>query len=99
MAVRKDAGLALAKFCVDIDERFPGACGPRTVWTTGSIRLDPGAPSIIPGSAEMLFQMRDADVAVIERLETSAAKPGCGGQRPRPVHGCGGAHPHRPRRR
>jgi N-carbamoyl-L-amino-acid hydrolase len=69
MAVRKDAGLALAKFCVDIDERFPGACGPRTVWTTGSIRLDPGAPSIIPGAAEMLFQIRDSDAAVIDRLE------------------------------
>jgi N-carbamoyl-L-amino-acid hydrolase len=69
MAVRKDAGLALAKFCVDIDERFPGACGPRTVWTTGSIRLDPGAPSIIPGAAEMLFQMRDDDPTVIDRLE------------------------------
>jgi N-carbamoyl-L-amino-acid hydrolase len=69
MAVRKDAGLALAKFCVDIDERFPKACGPRTVWTTGSIRLDPGAPSIIPGAAEMLFQMREDDVAVIDRLE------------------------------
>ena len=69
MAVRKDAGLALAKFCVDIDERFPRACGPRTVWTTGSITLDPGAPSIIPGAAEMLFQIRDADVSVIDRLE------------------------------
>src|SRR5258706_2650639 len=69
MAVSKAAGLALAKFCVDIDERFPGACGPRPVWTTGSIRLDPGAPSIIPGAAEMLFQIRDADVSVIDRLE------------------------------
>lgn len=69
MAVRKDAGLALAKFCVEIDQRFPGACGPRTVWTTGSIRLDPGAPSIIPGLAEMLFQIRDSDTAVIDRLE------------------------------
>ena len=69
MAVRKDAGLALAKFSVEIDERFPGACGPRTVWTTGRITLDPGAPSIIPGLAEMLFQMRDADAAVIDRLE------------------------------
>ena len=28
----------------------PAACGPRTVWTTGRITLDPGAPSIIPGS-------------------------------------------------
>ena len=69
MAVRKDAGLALAKFCVAIDERFPAACGPRTVWTTGRITLDPGAPSIIPGGAEMLFQIRDDDPSVIARLE------------------------------
>ena len=69
MAVRKDAGLALARFCVDIDERFPAACGPRTVWTTGRITLEPGAPSIIPGAAEMLFQIRDDDPAVIARLE------------------------------
>jgi N-carbamoyl-L-amino-acid hydrolase len=66
---RRDAGVALARFCVDIDDRFPGACGPRTVWTTGRITLDPGAPSIIPGAAEMLFQMRDDDASVIDRLE------------------------------
>ncbi len=69
MDVRKDAGLALARFCVDIDDRFPSACGPRTVWTTGRITLDPGAPSIIPGAAEMLFQMRDDDARVIDGLE------------------------------
>ncbi|MEA2941244.1 MAG: beta-ureidopropionase / N-carbamoyl-L-amino-acid hydrolase [Bradyrhizobium sp.] len=69
MDVRKDAGLALARFCVAIDDRFPSVCGPRTVWTTGRITLDPGAPSIIPGSAEMQFQMRDDDARVIERLE------------------------------
>jgi beta-ureidopropionase / N-carbamoyl-L-amino-acid hydrolase len=69
MAARKDAGLALARFCVDIDNRFPAHGGPRTVWTTGRITLDPGAPSIIPGSAEMLFQMRDDDPTVIDRLE------------------------------
>jgi beta-ureidopropionase / N-carbamoyl-L-amino-acid hydrolase len=69
MAIRKDAGLALARFCVAIDESFPAICGPRTVWTTGRITLDPGSPSIIPGGAEMLFQMRDVDSAIIERLE------------------------------
>ena len=69
MRVRKDAGVALARFCVDIDDRFPASCGPRTVWTTGRITLDPGAPSIIPGSAEMLFQIRDDDPDVIGRLE------------------------------
>jgi len=69
MAIRKDAGLALAKFCVAIDDCIPGLCGPRTVWTTGRITLDPGAPSIIPGLAEMLFQIRDDGPAVIARLE------------------------------
>ncbi|THD62531.1 MAG: Zn-dependent hydrolase [Bradyrhizobium sp.] len=69
MDVRKDAGLALARFCVAIDDRFPQLSGPRTVWTTGRITLDPGAPSIIPGHAEMLFQIRDADPEVIGRLE------------------------------
>ncbi|MGY3368051.1 N-carbamoyl-L-amino-acid hydrolase [Bradyrhizobium sp. GM2.4] len=69
MAARKDAGLALAKFCVAIDKRFPESCGLRTVWTTGRITLDPGAPSIIPGAAEMLFQIRDDDPSVVARLE------------------------------
>src|SRR5476651_723734 len=69
MDVRRDAGLALARFCVEIDDRFPRLSGPRTVWTTGRITLDPGAPSIIPGRAEMLFQIRDVDPKVIERLE------------------------------
>jgi hypothetical protein len=69
MAIRRDAGLALARFCVAIDEIFPKVCGPRTVWTTGRITLDPGAPSIIPGGAEMLFQIRDVDPAVIARLD------------------------------
>jgi N-carbamoyl-L-amino-acid hydrolase len=69
MGVRKDAGVALVRFCVDIDDRFPALCGPRTVWTTGRITLDPGAPSIIPGAAEMLFQIRDDDPDVVHRLE------------------------------
>lgn len=69
MKDRRDAGLALARLCVTIDDRFPAECGPRTVWTTGRIALDPGAPSIIPGRAEMLFQIRDDNPEVIERLE------------------------------
>jgi len=71
MGARKDAGLALARLCVAIDERFPDLCSPRTVWTTGRITLDPGAPSIIPGRAEMLFQIRDDDPGVIDRLENA----------------------------
>jgi N-carbamoyl-L-amino-acid hydrolase len=66
---RKDAGVALVRFSVAMDDRLRALCSPRTVWTTGRITLDPGAPSIIPGRAEMLFQMRDDDPAVIARLE------------------------------
>lgn len=69
MAIRKDAGLALARFAVDIDKHFPTVAGDLTVWTTGRITLDPGAQSIIPGGAEMLFQIRDADLAILDRLE------------------------------
>ena len=69
MAVRRDAGLALARFCVEIDDRFPAACGPRTVWTTGRITLDPGAPSIIPGARKCCSRSATTIPRVIARLE------------------------------
>lgn len=68
MAIRKDAGLAAVKFLMAVDETFPKVCGPRTVWTTGRITLDPGAPSIIPGKAEVLFQIRDDNPETLSRL-------------------------------
>ena len=43
----------------------------RQTWTTGRISLDPGAPSIIPGTAEVLFQFRDVSVPVLERMEAT----------------------------
>src|SRR5215204_3588419 len=70
MARRRDAGLAIVRLLSEIDRRFPGLAGPRTVWTCGRIAFDPGAPSIIPGRAEALFQFRNADPAVLGRLET-----------------------------
>jgi len=69
MAIRKDAGVALVRLASAIYDRFPAAAGPRTVWTTGTITLDPGAPSVVPGRAEMLFQFRDTDPAILARLE------------------------------
>ena len=68
MAVRKDAGAALMRIYHEITQQFPKIAGPRTVWTVGKIELDPGAPSIVPGAGEMLFQFRDADLDVLERL-------------------------------
>ena len=70
MARRRDAGLELVRFLRVIDQRFPEICGPRSVWTTGRIDLDPGEKSIIPGRAGALFQLRDADPVVLDRLES-----------------------------
>jgi N-carbamoyl-L-amino-acid hydrolase len=69
MAIRKDAGVALVRLANAIEQRFPTVAGPRSVWTTGRITLDPGAASIVPGGAEMMFQFRDADPERLLLLE------------------------------
>jgi N-carbamoyl-L-amino-acid hydrolase len=69
MAERRDAGLSAVRLLAEIDRNFPLVCGPRSTWTTGRISLEPGAASIIPGRAEVLFQLRDVDEAIIARME------------------------------
>lgn len=71
MSIRRDAGVALVKLVAAIEDRFPRVAGPRTVWTTGDIKLDPGAPSIVPGAAELVFQFRDTDPAILDALEAT----------------------------
>jgi beta-ureidopropionase / N-carbamoyl-L-amino-acid hydrolase len=69
MKRRRDAGLAVVRLLGEIDRRFPDLAGERSVWTAGRITLEPGAPSIVPGRAEALFQFRDADPATLDRLQ------------------------------
>jgi beta-ureidopropionase / N-carbamoyl-L-amino-acid hydrolase len=69
MSIRKDAGVALVNLADAIYQRFPAVVGPRTVWTTGRITLDPGAASIVPGRAEMVFQFRDTNPALLAKLD------------------------------
>jgi N-carbamoyl-L-amino-acid hydrolase len=71
MARRRDAGLALVRLLAAIDRRFPEVAGPRSVWTTGRITLEPGDPSIVPGGAQAMFQFRDADPAVLDRMQAA----------------------------
>ena len=71
MAERRDAGLSAVRLLSAIDQEFPRVCDERSTWTTGRISLDPGAPSIIPGTAEVLFQFRDVSVPVLERMEAT----------------------------
>lgn len=70
MASRRDAGRALMALWQRIEDNFPTIAGPFSVWTVGRVTLEPGAPSIIPGRAEMIFQFRDAEMETLERMHT-----------------------------
>ena len=69
MARRKDAGVALVRLATAINDHFPSIGNERTVWTAGQLSLEPGSPSIVPGKAEMVFQFRDTDTAILDRLD------------------------------
>lgn len=69
MAIRRDAGKALMGLWHRIEQEFPDIAGPHSVWTVGRVTLTPSQPSIIPGSAEMIVQFRDAEPATLERLK------------------------------
>jgi len=69
MARRRDAGTAMVRLASHIHDRFAGIAGPRTVWTLGRMLLDPNAPSIVPGRAEMQVQFRDTDTTILGRFE------------------------------
>jgi len=68
MVRRKDAVMALVKLAGRVYDRFAERAGPRTVWTIGRILIDPNAPSIVPGRAEMQVQFRDLDEALLDRF-------------------------------
>ena len=68
MARRKDAAMTLIRLATRIYDRFAELAGARTVWTIGRILVDPNAPSIVPGRAEMQVQFRDLDPALLDRF-------------------------------
>jgi N-carbamoyl-L-amino-acid hydrolase len=69
MPIRKDAGAAMMRLYNEVMTRFPPISGPRSVWTVGKMSVEPGAPAIIPGKAEMILQFRDADLGVLRGFE------------------------------
>jgi N-carbamoyl-L-amino-acid hydrolase len=71
MARRRDAAAGLIRLANRIYERFAEIAGPLTVWTIGRILIDPNAPSIVPGRAEMQVQFRDTDPAILQRFEAA----------------------------
>jgi len=85
MAYRRDAGAALMEFAHLINGEFPASAGPRTVWTIGHVRLEPGSPSVVPGRAEMLLQFRDTDNKILDALEETTARMVAGAHKKGPV--------------
>ena len=69
MVRRKDAGVAMVRLATRIHDRFAAIAGPRTVWTIGRMLLEPNAPSVVPGRAEMMVQFRDADIDRLAAIE------------------------------
>ena len=74
MARRRDAAAALFDFAAAVNREFPRVAAARSVWTMGRVRVVPNAPSIVPGYVELDLQFRDADEAVLDRLEALAAR-------------------------
>ncbi|HJL87475.1 MAG TPA: hydantoinase/carbamoylase family amidase [SAR324 cluster bacterium] len=72
MKIRKDAATALFKLASRINEEFPKVAGIHSVWTMGRAIIHPGAPSIVPGAAELELQYRDASLEVLEAFEETA---------------------------
>ena len=68
MKTRRDASAALYALAAAINEEFPKVAGERTVWTMGRALIHPGAPSIVPGRAELELQFRDRSEDVLDTM-------------------------------
>jgi N-carbamoyl-L-amino-acid hydrolase len=72
MHLRRDAVRGFYRFATELDAAFAPLVTDRTVWTLGRIVVEPNAPSIVPGSATVSVQMRDPDVARLDRMMAEA---------------------------
>jgi N-carbamoyl-L-amino-acid hydrolase len=73
MERRRDAFLAAADYALRAREHVVTRGSAVSVTNFGVVRVHPGASNIVPGSAELLHEMRDPDPAVLERLAGECA--------------------------
>jgi N-carbamoyl-L-amino-acid hydrolase len=74
MRGRKDAATALYWLANAINEEFPKVAGERSVWTMGRAVIEPGAPSIVPGRAELELQYRDMSTDVLAAMAATVER-------------------------
>lgn len=69
MAERTDALTAASELVLGVEEAATTDGSPETlVGTVGQLGVDPGATNVIPGSANIAFDIRDTDAAIIEAV-------------------------------
>lgn len=65
-----------------VDEEGEVIAGPKTVWTIGRVSCSPGAPSLIPGEAEMILPYRPARPGCLGPHAQRSRSRSYGAQRP-----------------
>jgi N-carbamoyl-L-amino-acid hydrolase len=69
MHLRKDAGSALIKYCHDLIQRFEQVRGHNSVWNFGQVVFEPGAGNVVPSTARVLVEFRDAAETTLDRMQ------------------------------
>ncbi len=68
MAYRNDAFQGAVRIIAEAENLATNKMGPHTVCTCGFVNIEPGSANVIPGRAEMIFDMRDSDMDNLTRL-------------------------------
>ncbi len=71
MSMRKDAGAAAIGLLHSLFQAVEKAKGPESVWNAGSMQFEPGAANVVPARAEVIFEIRDLEPAILNSMESS----------------------------
>ncbi|MGH2982843.1 MAG: Zn-dependent hydrolase [Solirubrobacterales bacterium] len=71
MDARHDAGLAAAAAALRVEEIASSAGG---VGTVGVLELEPGAPTVVPGTAEIIVDLRHPERQPLQRMLAAARR-------------------------
>jgi N-carbamoyl-L-amino-acid hydrolase len=69
MALRRDAFQGLVAFAHRLNSAMAEVAEPASVWTIGHVKVEPGAPSIVPGRAVFSVQWRDGEAERMAEME------------------------------
>lgn len=74
MAMRRDAGAAVAEFAAGLPHLLAPLGGPDTVWNIGMLRLMPGFGNVVPESGEAIIEYRDLDERILLAADEAVAR-------------------------